>query len=100
MAAAKILEHGQIIIPKQIRESLGLKRGDIVDARVEGDCVVITPRKSVTSEDWEKLLQVMDTVHDQNRGISEEEVYQDAQRAVTELRQEDYDKQKETVRRP
>ena len=100
MAAAKILEHGQIIIPKQIRESLGLKRGDIVDARVEGDCVVITPRKSVTSEDWEKLLQVMDTVHDQNRGISEEEVYQDAQRAVTELRQENYDKQKKTARRP
>lgn len=100
MAAAKILEHGQIIIPKQIRESLGLKRGDIVDARVEGDCVVITPRKSVTSEDWEKLLQVMDTVHDQNRRISEEEVYQDAQRAVTELRQEDYDKQKKTAHRP
>ena len=31
MAVAKILEHGQITIPKQIRESLGLKRGDIVD---------------------------------------------------------------------
>lgn len=100
MAVAKILEHGQITIPKQIRESLGLKRGDIVDTWVEGDCVVITPKKSVTSEDWEKLLQVMDTVHDQNRDISEKEVYQDVQRAVTELRQEDYDQQKETVRRP
>ena len=99
MAAAKILEHGQITIPKQIRESLGLKRGDIVDARVEGDCVVITPRKSVTPEDWQKLIQVMNTVHDQNSGISEEEVYQDVQRAVTELRQEDYDKQKKTARR-
>ena len=42
----------------------------------------------------------MDTVHDQNRDISEKEVYQDVQRAVTELRQEDYDQQKETVRRP
>lgn len=51
MAAAKILNHGQITIPKQIRESLGLKKGDIVDTRIEGDCVVITPKKSVTPED-------------------------------------------------
>lgn len=93
MAAAKILEHGQITIPKQIRESLGLKKGDVVDARLEGDCVVITPKKLVAPEDWEKLLQMMNTVHEQNRGTSEEEVYQDVQRAVDELRQEDYDKQ-------
>ena len=98
MAASKILERGQITIPKQIRESLGLKKGDIVDTRIEGDCVVITPKKSVTPEDWDKLLEVMNTVHEQNKGISEEEVYQDVQRAVEELRQEEYDKQ--TTRRP
>ena len=100
MAVAKILERGQITIPKSIRESLGLKTGDVVDARLEGDCVVITPRKLVTPEDWEKLLQVMNSVHEKNRGISEEEVYQDVERAVTELRQEDYDKQKKTPRCP
>ena len=48
---------------------------------------MITPRKLVTPEDWEKLLQVMNSVHEKNRGISEEEVYQDVERAVTELRQ-------------
>ena len=36
MAVAKILERGQITIPKSIRESLGLKTGDVVDARLEG----------------------------------------------------------------
>lgn len=98
MAIAKVLERGQITIPKPIRESLGLKKGDVVDARLEGDCVVITPQKLVTPEDWEKLLQVMNRVHEQNRGISEEEVYQDVQRAVDELRQEDDDKQKKIER--
>ena len=44
MAIAKMRERGQITIPKQIRESLGLKKGDVVDARIEGDCVVIMPR--------------------------------------------------------
>ena len=100
MAVAKILERGQITIPKQIRERLGLKKGDIVDARLEGDCVVITPRKLVAPEVWEKLLEVMNSVHEQNRGISEEEVYQDVQRAVAELRQENHDEQKKTARRP
>ena len=90
MAVAKILEHGQITIPKSIRESLGLQKGDVVDARLEGDCVVITPRKLVTSEAWEKLRQVMNSVHEQNKGVSEEEeVYQDVERAVAELRQEE-----------
>ena len=97
MAVTKILEHGQITIPKQIRESLGLKKGDVVDARIEGNCVVITPEKS---ENWAKLLQVMKSVHEQNKGVSEEEeVYQDVQRAVDELRQEEYDKQKKTATR-
>ncbi len=36
MAVVKILEHGQITLPKQIRESLGLRKGDVVDARLEG----------------------------------------------------------------
>ena len=99
MASAKILEHGQITIPKQIRESLGLKKGDVVDAWIEGNCVVIMPKKSSSPENWAKLLQVMKSVHEQNKGVSEEEVYQDVERAVAELRQEEYDKQKKTARR-
>lgn len=86
-AVAKILERGQITIPKRIRDSLGLKAGDVVDAKLVGDCVVITPSKS---DDWAKLLGVMNSVHEQNRSVSEGEVYQDVQRAVGELRQEDH----------
>lgn len=75
-------------MPKSIRENLGLKKGDVMDTRLEGDCVVIMPRKLVKSEAWEKLLQIMKSVHEQNTGISEEEVYQDVECAVAELRQE------------
>ena len=89
MAATKMFENGLITIPKQIRESLRLKKGDVVDPRIDGDCVVITTEKS---ENWAKLLQVMKSVHEQNSGISEEEAYQDVERAVAELRQEEYEK--------
>ena len=50
------------------------------------------PKKSTTPENWAKLLQVMKSVHEQNREIGEEEVYQDVERAVAELRQEDYER--------
>ena len=40
------------------------------------------------SEDWEKPLQGMKSVHEQNRGIREKEVYQDVERVVAELLQE------------
>ena len=88
MAIAKMRERGQITIPKQLRESLGLKKSDVVAARIEGDCVVIMPQKSTTPENWAKLLQLMKSVHEENKGISEEEVYQDVERAVAELRYE------------
>ena len=42
--------------------------------------------KLTVSEDWAKLLQVMSSVHQQNRGFREEEVYQDVERTVAELR--------------
>ena len=54
----------------------------------------------MASEDWNKLLQLMHSVHEQNRGISEEAVYHNVERAVAELRQEEYDKQKKTACRP
>ena len=72
MSIAKIREYGQMTISKQNQESLELKK--------------------VNSENWKKLLQVMKSVHEQNRGVSEEEVYQDVQRAVDELRQENYER--------
>ena len=43
------------------------------------------PKKSTTSENWAKLLNLMKSVHEQNKGVSEEEVYQDVERAVAEL---------------
>lgn len=44
--------------------------------------------KLTVSENLKKFLQVMKSIHEQNRGISEEKVYQDVERPVAELRQE------------
>lgn len=103
MAAIKILQDGRVTIPKHIRDTLGLKKGDIAEAKLEDGRIVITPNlskkktnnlrpKRAKASAWNGLRRVMDSVHEKNRGISEAEVSVDIQCAVTELRQEEYEK--------
>jgi len=36
---------GQVVVPSRIRRRLGLQPGDSLEARVEGQHIVLTPRK-------------------------------------------------------
>ena len=103
MSMIKILEDGRVTIPKHIRDTLGLKAGDVAEAKLEEDRIIITPSfsnretsksraKAGNASAWHELRRVMEGVHEKNRGVSEAEVTADVQRAVAELRQEEYDK--------
>ena len=39
----KISTKGQVVLPSPIRRKLGLRAGDSLDAKVEGDRIVLTP---------------------------------------------------------
>ncbi len=93
MPIVRIMQHGQITIPKKFRELLSLEKGDLVEAELEGAKIVITPKRLVNDKALKELLSVMDSVHQKNRGVSEEEVLQDVLKAVAELREEEYAKQ-------
>lgn len=41
----KISTKGQVVLPSPIRRRLGLQAGDPLDAKVEGERIVLTPRK-------------------------------------------------------
>jgi AbrB family looped-hinge helix DNA binding protein len=41
----KLSTKGQVVLPSRIRNKLGLRPGDPLDASVEGGCIVLTPRK-------------------------------------------------------
>ena len=36
---------GQVVVPSRIRRKLGLRPGDSLEARLEGQQIVLTPRK-------------------------------------------------------
>jgi AbrB family looped-hinge helix DNA binding protein len=41
----KLSTKGQVVLPSRIRNKLGLRPGDPLDASIEGGRVVLTPRK-------------------------------------------------------
>lgn len=41
----RISTKGQVVLPGAIRRRLGLQAGDSLDAKVEGERIVLTPRK-------------------------------------------------------
>lgn len=96
MPVVKIMQHGQVTIPKKFREVLGLKKGDLAEAELEEGRIVITPKRLVKDKAYRELLEVMDRVHQKNKGVSEEQVTQDVMKAIAELREEEYAQQKKS----
>ena len=89
MPVVRLLDHGQVTIPKRFREALGLKKGDVAEAELEGERIVITPKKLVHQKAWQELSALLDEVHQQNQGVSERQVTQDVLKAIAGLRKKE-----------
>jgi len=42
----KISTKGQVVLPSRLREKLGLRAGDALDVKLEGDAIVLRPRRA------------------------------------------------------
>ena len=50
MPVVKILRHGQITLPKEIRKTLGVKEGDLIELALENARVFLRPKILVDKE--------------------------------------------------
>jgi AbrB family looped-hinge helix DNA binding protein len=41
----KVSTKGQVVLPSPMRHKLGLRPGDALDARLEGDSIILTPKR-------------------------------------------------------
>jgi AbrB family looped-hinge helix DNA binding protein len=41
----KVSTKGQVVVPSRIRRKLGLQPGDSLEAKIEGQDIILTPRK-------------------------------------------------------
>ena len=87
MSYVRVLRGGQITMPKELRESLEIKEGDILEVELENKKVVLKPKVLVDKgQAWAKLNQIMKKVGRRHRKISEKEVEEDVLEAIKATR--------------
>lgn len=60
MTLSKVTRHGQITIPAGLRKQVGIEEGDLVELLVEGDHIVLMPKKLIDKSQayfWTKEWQ-------------------------------------------
>ncbi len=70
LSATKMSTKGQIVIPKQIREALGLKPGDPIVMAMDGDRLIL---RKITLED---LLRESEQNYREGKTLSHEETFE------------------------
>ncbi|MDI9559563.1 MAG: AbrB/MazE/SpoVT family DNA-binding domain-containing protein [Pseudomonadota bacterium] len=85
MPWAKVLRSGQVTFPKEVRESLNLKEGDIVDFRIKGSEVTIRPKVMVDKEKAD-VWKMLDDIHNKMKGTDPEKIEKLIEEAIREVR--------------
>ena len=88
MPLVKIIRHGQITLPIELRRALNLKEGSYLQVELEKDKIILKPVMLIERDKAvEKMLKLMDRVQSRAEGISEEEVERDVLEAIQEIRE-------------
>ncbi len=85
MAWAKVLRSGQVTFPKEIRESLDLKEGDIIDFQVRGSEIIIRP-KTFMDKGKAEAWKLFDAMHEKMKDEDPEKLEKLIEDAVKEVR--------------
>ena len=85
MPWAKVLRSGQVTLPKEIRESLDLKEGDIIDFQVKGSEIIIRP-KIFMDKGKAEAWRMFDAMHEKMKDEDPEKLEKLIEEAVKEVR--------------
>ncbi|MBW1980130.1 MAG: AbrB/MazE/SpoVT family DNA-binding domain-containing protein [Deltaproteobacteria bacterium] len=59
MPEAVLSSKGQVVLPREIRETLGLREGDRLRVEIEDDHITIRPIRSSNVQDWRRWRGVL-----------------------------------------
>jgi antitoxin MazE len=95
MPLVHVKKNYQITLPHQLRDTLKLKEGDLLEAEVKGESIVLTPKSVVDRieekrQEWVTSLMKIGKEHPVD--VSEEEIVRESKRIRRELYQEEYGK--------
>jgi len=87
MPFVKVLRGGQITMPKELREVLEIKEGDILEVQMEESKVILKPKVLVDKDQaWKRLHKIMTKVGKRHGKISEKEMESDVLEAIRTVR--------------
>jgi len=94
MPVIKILRNGQLTLPAKFREILELKQGDLLNAGLEEDKIILKPvttveRKRVKEKTKERFFKLIDKTWDKNKDTDPKEVERIVNEAIEEVRKEE-----------
>lgn len=94
MPVIKILRNGQLTLPVKFRETLELKQGDLLNAGLEEDKIILKPvttveRKRVKEKTRERFFELIDKTWDKNKDTDPKEVERIVNEAIEEVRREE-----------
>jgi len=87
MPLVKVIRHGQITLPADLREELDIKEGDYLEADIEGRTITLRPKVVMDQEQAVKALhRVMDRVQGHTEGVDPEIIEREVAEAIRAVR--------------
>ena len=81
----RVQEKGQVTLPSDVREKLGLKKGDLVAVMETADGILITPQQVVANQALDKLGEVL-----RKKGLSLDELIESGREIRGQMVKEKY----------
>ncbi|MFQ5795538.1 MAG: AbrB/MazE/SpoVT family DNA-binding domain-containing protein [Candidatus Bipolaricaulia bacterium] len=89
MATIKVLRNGQITLPAAIRRALDLERGDLLEAELKDNLIVLRPVVTLDREQaWKRLDELINQARVYNKDKDPKEIEQAVTEAVAAVRRE------------
>ena len=95
MPTIKVLRNGQLTLPAQFRETLELKQGDLLNAELKDNKIILRPvttieRKRVKEKAKDKFFKLIDKTREKNKNTNPKKIEKIVNEAVKEVRENKY----------
>jgi antitoxin MazE len=83
MPLVRVIRNGQITLPKQLRESLGIREGDLLEVISGKSGLIITPKVVIDREETRgRFFGIVDEIRSRGKGADAGEVAREVDEAV------------------
>jgi len=92
MSLVQVKAKSQITIPAKIRELLGIKEGDYLEAEVKRDSIILTPKEIIDKKKEkarEKIFALLEKNWQRNKNVPYKEIEAVVNKAVQKVKEEE-----------